>query len=57
MTGGREQVVSKNTQSLSVCSGLEAFRRRYPKAKAWLVGSGGIHLDEFFSRPVTEWFQ
>ena len=38
-------------------SGMAAFRRRYPKAKAWLVAATGIPLDEFFARPAAEWFQ
>ena len=38
-------------------SGMAAFRKRYPKAKAWLVGASGLKLDEFFSRPAPEWFQ
>jgi predicted AAA+ superfamily ATPase len=29
-------------------SGLDAFRRRQPKARALIVGSGGIPLEEFF---------
>lgn len=37
-------------------SGMAAFRQRYPKAKIWLVGDSGIPLNEFFSRPVQEWF-
>ena len=37
-------------------SGLEAFRRKYPSAQAWLIGKGGIDLEEFFSRPPQEWF-
>jgi len=37
-------------------SGMGAFRRRYPKAKLWLVGETGIPLAEFFSRPAAEWF-
>ena len=37
-------------------SGLTAFRRRYPKAKIWLVGGAGIPLADFFSRPAPEWF-
>ena len=36
--------------------GMGAFRRRYPKAKVWLVGETGIPLAEFFSRPAAEWF-
>jgi len=37
-------------------SGLSAFRTRYPKAEALLVGSGGIPLGEFFARPAATWF-
>jgi hypothetical protein len=59
-------VVSQGTQDWAVevksgrggkVSGMIAFRKRYPKAKAWLVGATGIKLEEFFSRPATEWFQ
>ena len=38
-------------------SGLAAFRKRYPRSKAWLIGPTGIKLEEFFARPVAEWFQ
>lgn len=38
-------------------TGLSAFRRRYPKAKVWLVGDTGIPLAEFFSHPVRRWFR
>lgn len=37
-------------------AGLHAFRARYPSARALLVGSGGIPLDEFFSTPPAQWF-
>ena len=36
--------------------GMAAFRKRYPKAKAWLVGATGIPLPEFFARPASDWF-
>ena len=36
-------------------SGIRAFRKRYPKAKVWLLGEGGIKLPDFFSRPALEW--
>lgn len=36
--------------------GLEAFRARYPKAQAWLVGDSGIPLADFFARPAEGWF-
>jgi len=35
---------------------VTAFRKRYPKANVWLAGPTGIKLEEFFSRPATEWF-
>jgi predicted AAA+ superfamily ATPase len=37
-------------------SGLTAFRKRYPKSRALLVGESGVSLQEFLSRPVQEWF-
>lgn len=37
-------------------SGLAAFKQRYPKAQALLIGAGGIPLDELFARPATAWF-
>ena len=37
-------------------SGLRAFRKRYPKAKVWLLGEGGIKLPDFFNRPALKWF-
>ncbi len=37
-------------------SGLAAFRKRYPKAEALLVGGDGIPLPDFFARPALDWF-
>lgn len=36
--------------------GLDAFRARYPAARALVVGSGGIPLEEFFSSAPERWF-
>ena len=36
--------------------GIQAFRKRYPQAAVWVVGSGGVGLEEFFSRAAPEWF-
>jgi len=36
--------------------GIQAFRKRYPTAKVWLIGEGGIKLPDFFDRPAREWF-
>lgn len=37
-------------------SGIESFRKAYPTAKIWVIGAGGVTLDEFFSRPALDWF-
>lgn len=37
--------------------GLAAFRAAFPKSKVWLVGSGGMPLEEFFGLPAEELFQ
>ena len=37
--------------------GLDAFRSRFPKAKAMVVGPMGIPLDNFFSRTAEEWIE
>ncbi|MBI2316641.1 MAG: DUF4143 domain-containing protein [Betaproteobacteria bacterium] len=36
--------------------GLGAFRARWPRAKPWIVGEGGVPLADFFARPAQEWF-
>ena len=36
-------------------TGLTRFRDRYPKARALLVGTGGVPLDEFFSKNPAAW--
>lgn len=35
-------------------AGLEAFRREYPRARALIVGSGGMELEEFFAADPRE---
>lgn len=40
-----------------VTSGLEAFRRRVPRARALVLGRGGIPLDEFMLAPLDEWLR
>jgi hypothetical protein len=37
-------------------SGLAAFRARYPRSHAFLVGSDGIPLEDFFARPPSNFF-
>jgi hypothetical protein len=36
--------------------GLAAFRKRYPRAKTWLVGEGGVPLQDFLAAPPVRWF-
>jgi predicted AAA+ superfamily ATPase len=36
--------------------GLPAFRKRFPAAKALLIGGGGVPLEEFFNNPPGVWF-
>jgi len=36
--------------------GLAAFQKRYPHAKALIVGTGGIPLEQFFSTSPSDWF-
>jgi predicted AAA+ superfamily ATPase len=38
-------------------AGMTAFKKRYPRSEAWLIGGGGVPLDEFFARAATEWFR
>ncbi|MFZ4115514.1 MAG: ATP-binding protein [Chthoniobacterales bacterium] len=37
-------------------SGLAAFKKAYLKAKSFLIGSHGVPLEEFFSKPALSWF-
>ncbi|MFZ9315513.1 MAG: ATP-binding protein, partial [Burkholderiaceae bacterium] len=56
----RDQVLAlevKSGRKTRPLSGLVSFRRHFPKAKAMVVGTGGIPLDEFLSRPARAWFQ
>ncbi|MGQ0505637.1 MAG: DUF4143 domain-containing protein, partial [Myxococcaceae bacterium] len=36
-------------------SGLEAFRKKHPRARALIVGTGGIPLEKFFSTSPADW--
>jgi hypothetical protein len=37
-------------------SGLAAFRKRYPRSMAWLVGDSGVPLQDSLDRPAQERF-
>ncbi len=36
---------------------MEAFRCRYPKAEAWLIGAEGLALETFFAREPETFFE
>lgn len=36
--------------------GIEAFRRIYPDANVWMIGTDGVPLEDFFSKPAAAWF-
>ena len=38
-------------------SGLEAFQKRFPKARTMLVGGDGTPLDEFLWEPASYWLE
>ncbi len=43
---GRKRIESK---------GLVTFKKRYPRAKALIVGTGGLELNEFLDAPISKW--
>ena len=38
-------------------SGLDAFKRAYPRARTLLVGGGGLDLEEVFSSQPAQWLE
>lgn len=36
--------------------GLPAFLKHYPESRPIIIGTGGIPLEEFFLKPLVEWF-
>jgi predicted AAA+ superfamily ATPase len=47
----------KSGRPRSLPAGLAAFRAAHPRARALLVGSGGVPLDEFLARSPHEWLE
>lgn len=47
----------KSGRAPRVHSGLAAFSEAFKPKRTLLVGDGGIPLEEFLSRPVTDWLQ
>jgi predicted AAA+ superfamily ATPase len=55
--GKRIWAIEVKSSRTGKVTGLAAFTKRYPKAQPWLIGGGGVPLDEFFARPATDWFK
>lgn len=58
LTSGRETWAIEVKSGLpGKLSGITAFRKRYPKSKVLIIGSTGIPLEEFFSKPALNWIE
>ena len=38
-------------------SGLNNFKQKFSKARLFIIGTGGIALEDFFTKPVTTWLE
>jgi hypothetical protein len=47
----------KSGRAPSAFSGLDAFARTCKATRTLLVGTDGIPLDDFLSKPVAHWLQ
>jgi len=47
----------KSGRSRDTLPGIEAFSRAFGPGRALLIGADGIGVEEFLSRPVTEWLK
>ena len=47
----------KSGRAPSALPGLAAFGEAFKPKRSLLVGGDGIPVDEFLSRPVTDWLQ
>ena len=45
----------KSGHAEDAASGLEYFSRHFPRARPLTVGTGGIPLEQFLSRPMSSW--
>ncbi len=55
--GGRVFGLEVKSGRARSTSGLGAFRRRYPDARALVVGAGGIPLEDFFGADPLGWLK
>ena len=56
----RSRIVSfkvKNGAKPQSLQGLAEFKRRFRPYRSWLVGTGGVPLSEFLSKPADHWFK
>ena len=48
----------KSGPRVSAVPGLAAFRKRFPRARAWLVGGrAGVSPNEFLAQPASHWLE
>ena len=47
----------KSSRRQGPLTGLDAFRERFDRANAMLVGADGTPIEEFLSFPATHWFE
>jgi len=43
----RLKTAERDRHIIEMYSGLEIFRKRWPEAKTWLIGEGGLSVEEF----------
>ena len=46
----------KSGPSTGNLKGLDEFKRRFPPHRSYLVGEGGVPLNEFLTEPARHWF-
>lgn len=54
--GARSWAIEVKSGRGGKTTGVAAFRKRYPKANAWLIGESGVPLADFFAWPAEHWF-
>lgn len=53
----RTAIEVKSGPSVGALDGLDAFAQQHPGSHKLLVGTGGVHLTEFLSYPLTHWLE
>lgn len=52
--GGRLAAIEVKSAAVKDVSGMREFKRKYPEAKTYLVGEGGIGLEEFLQTSASD---